>query len=326
MIIVTAGPNLFEKGIVSELCEKGLGAIRIPTSKQPPLEQINKIADELKSNVKILIDLPGAKYRLNNPNNYSVKKGDILTISKNEMIYDFVGQLAVYPKIDFDICVGDIFVIGDGETAFQVIEDNTEQIIVKVEKDTILGPRRGITPECKTINYQVLTENDYQNMSCLSNKTITGIILSFVENAEEIVKIKKYVKDTYNRNVEIYAKVETKKGINNLSNIVSEADYVILARGDLLITAGEEDFPILQEEFLEKMKSFSKKAIIATELAHSVGTNYLMSRSELTFLYLIGKMGYKNLMLASETTVLCDPIEVFEKISHLIDFYANHKK
>ncbi|UOB81935.1 pyruvate kinase (plasmid) [Bacillus sp. ZJS3] len=322
MNIVTAGPNVFKEGVITELCKKGLEVIRISSSKQPPMDQIERILPELDENVKLIVDFPGGKHRLNNPGNFKVKKGEVLRISKNESTYDYKEGLSIYPKIKHKMKTGEVLIIGDGETAFSIVEENDQEIIVQVERDASLGPRKGITPSNIEIKYDIFTEIDYKNMECLSEEIISGVMISFVEKAEDIKSVRDFIREKFSRDIEIYAKIETEKGIHNVEDISTEADYVVLGRGDLLITTGEIKFPILQQRFLDKMKEKSKKTIIATELAHSVANSYLMSRSELSFLYLIGQMGYKNLMFATETTVLCDPIFVFEKVSGLIEQYS----
>ncbi|PEU52190.1 hypothetical protein CN395_27935 [Priestia megaterium] len=322
MMIVTAGPNVFRKGMVSELCKRGVDVIRISSSKQPPIQQLSKIIPELDDDTKVIVDFPGSKYRLNNPINFKVTQGEILNIKKDLSIYDYEGVLSIYPELASPMSVGDILIIGDGETAFSVVEDTDQEIVVKVERDAVLGPRKGITPSNKDIKYDVLTDVDLQNLDCLSEKIISGVMISFVESAEDIKMVRSLVLEKYGRDIEIYAKIETEKGIRNLESITKEANYIVLGRGDLLITSGESKFPILQQKFLDKMREYAHKTIIATELAHSVGNSYLMSRAELSFLHLLGSMGYKNLMLATETTVLCDPLFVYNKVSTLIRQYS----
>lgn len=325
MIIVTAGPNLFNKGNVKTLIDHGLTSIRIPTSKQPTSVQLSYIEDEINNDTEVIIDLPGGKNRINNPINYSVKKDEILHINKSGDVYEFNGELCTYPEIDFIMSAGDIIIVGDGETAFSVIEDDGSRLIVKVLRDATLGPRRGITPNNKTLKKQLLTQNDYINMECLADTRVTGVMLSFVESSEDVKMVRNYIKDKYNRDVKIYSKVETSKGIHNADEIARESDYILLARGDLLITSGEKDFPILQKLFLDKCINFKDKTIIATELAHSICEGYLMSRAELTFLHSIASKGYTNLMLATETTILCNPIEAYDKVEELINYYSDHK-
>jgi len=151
MIIVTAGPNLFKTGIVKALCRQNLDAIRIPSSKQPPLEQLGKIISELDGNVKIIVDFPGGKYRLNNPGDFKISKGEILKISKMEAIYDYSGRLCIYPAINFQTAAGDVLILGDGESALTVMEDTENDLVVTVDRNAVLGPRRGITPDDKNI-------------------------------------------------------------------------------------------------------------------------------------------------------------------------------
>ena len=186
----------------------------------------------------------------------------------------------------------------------------------------MLPLRSGMTPQKVDYKNKILTRLDYLNMDCLREPLIKGIMLSFVESAEDVKNIRGYIKKKYNRNVKIYSKIETKRGILNANKIVEVSDYVVLARGDLLVQLGEKKFPLYQDKFLTDMKEYSNKTIIGTELAETYSKGYFMSRAELTFLFSLARLGYNNLLLVRETTKLSNPVEVVNKVLELMECYS----
>lgn len=166
-----------------------------------------------------------------------------------------------------------------------------------------------------------MTECDYQILDCLIDSRIKGIMISFVEDSNVIKNLREFIWSKYKREVTVYSKIETELGIENLEKIEEVSDYVVLGRGDLLITSGEEKFPVLQEKFLAKVLN-KERAIIATGIARSIGKGYYMDKGELSFLYHIVKLGYTNVLLTGETAALENPIHVYDKISQLITSYS----
>ena len=68
------------------------------------------------------------------------------------------------------------------------------------------------------------------------------LALSFCENAKQIKEIRK----VFCKKVFVIAKIESMNGIRNLHNIISEADGVMVARGDLGKHISLEKLPLFQ--------------------------------------------------------------------------------
>ena len=69
--------------------------------------------------------------------------------------------------------------------------------------------------------------------------------ISFVESGKHIDKIRKII----NSNTPlIVAKVENSKGLENLDDIVSNADVIMIDRGDLSTETNIETLPINQKK------------------------------------------------------------------------------
>lgn len=322
MLLVTVGPNVIKGDVVKQLDEFDDIVFRIASSKAPPLETLAKIRGNLSEKSHIIVDFPGGKHRLNNPSGYEVKKGEVYSIQKSEKTYDFDGTFALYPKLDAVLEKDDVIVAGDGETAFKVLGDYENETKVEVLRTSGLALRTGMTLQKGNFNNITLTDLDYKNMECLKEPMIKGVMLSFVESAKEVNDIRNYIKETYSRDVEIYSKIETEKGINNAVEIAKASDYIVLARGDLLVQLGEEKFPVYQEKFLMDLKEYSDKVIVGTEVAESFSKGYFLSRAELSYLYYLTRLGYKNILLVRETTKLSDPVEVAKKVSGLMEYYS----
>ncbi len=70
------------------------------------------------------------------------------------------------------------------------------------------------------------------------------------------------------------------------------------------------------------LKEYSDKVIVGTEVAESFSKGYFLSRAELSYLYYLTRLGYKNILLVRETTKLSDPVEVAKKVSSLMEYYS----
>src|SRR5213078_4472605 len=147
------------------------------------------------------------------------------------------------------------------------------------------------------------------------------IALSFVREAKDIQQLKAVVEGGQRRPL-IIAKIEDRQAIQNLSEIVAEADAIMVARGDLGIELPYEELPIIQRKIVKICLRVGKPVIVATHMLESMIENPMPTRAEVTDVANAVFEQTDAIMLSGESTVGKYPVkcvEVFDRIAQRIE-------
>jgi len=145
-----------------------------------------------------------------------------------------------------------------------------------------------------------------KNIDKIKSLKFDYLALSFTESSGQIKEIRRLF---FPRKIFIIAKIETKKGIHNINEIINEADGVMVARGDLGNHIPLEQLPLLQKMIIKKCNKKRKFAITATEMLLSMINSKIPERAEVSDVANAVLDGSDALMLSEETAIGKYPIE-----------------
>jgi pyruvate kinase len=129
---------------------------------------------------------------------------------------------------------------------------------------------------------------------------INYLAISYAHDVKQIKKIRNSVKD---KNVKIISKIETKKGLNNIDNLISVSDGIMIARGDLSRNVPFEKVPYYKKIILDKCKAKRKFVIVATEMLLSMVKSKTPTNAEVEDIFSAVVEGGTGLMLSEETAI-----------------------
>ena len=139
------------------------------------------------------------------------------------------------------ISKGDIVFADDGTLKFIVEKVINRDIIIKAKTNGILKSSKGINVPHVKMGGSLITERDKSMIKFAIQNKVDFIGISFVESSKHISKIRKIINRTTPL---IVAKVENSRGLDNLDEIVSTTDVVMIDRGDLSTETNIETLPI----------------------------------------------------------------------------------
>jgi len=116
----------------------------------------------------------------------------------------------------------------------------------------------------------------------------------------------------------VIAKIEDQEALQNLEEIIREADAVMVARGDLGIEMPYEELPIIQRRIVKMCLRYGRPVIVATHMLESMIQSPMPTRAEVTDVANAVFEQADAIMLSGETTVGKYPlecIEVFDRIT-----------
>jgi pyruvate kinase len=142
-----------------------------------------------------------------------------------------------------------------------------------------------------------------------------------VREARDLLQLREHFGGAVRHPV-VIAKIEDHQAIQNLDEIVREADGVMAARGDLGIEIPYEELPIVQRRIVKTCLRYGKPVIVATHMLESMINSPMPTRAEVTDVANAVFEQTDAIMLSGETTVGRYPVkcvQVFDRIAQRIE-------
>ncbi|WP_244833110.1 pyruvate kinase [Clostridium sp. BJN0001] len=335
-IISTVGPSINnEQTFNSIINKKRTEILRINFSHivYKDTDNLIKLLKDSQSDIKLLYDLPGFKVRVSKCIEYSFKvyEGEMVEFCseneyknmKNRKTFIKIIPLNISEELLKTIKKGYIY-IKDKTMKFIIKKNNGGVITALTDTGGIIRAGKG----CNIKNLNIIDRTlDSKNIEAL-NYSIRNradiICQSFVESKEDINLIRNFINDNKQDekySPKIWAKIESRKGIENLDEIVNVSDGVMIARGDLAAEITFEEIPFLEEKIIKKTRMQNKDIVIATHVLDSMKYKKEASIPEIESIYRFIKLGVSGFLLASETSVGKFPLKTIEYLRYLINIY-----
>lgn len=325
-IVATVGPACDSYEQLLELVKAGVNVFRLNFShgnhedKLKIIDFIYQINKTEPYNISVLADLQGPKLRVGELEGgaLEIKEGDILTFTNEKLVGTMKKIYVSYPDLHSDVKVGEKILIDDGKLEVVVTEITKEKDVkVEVTLGGTLLPKKGVNLPDTKISLPSLTEKDLADLAFILDKRIDWVALSFVRRPEDIIDLKKRLKDGGSK-AKVIAKIEMPEALINLRDIIVESDGVMIARGDLGVELPIEEVPLIQKDIIKKCLHRAKPVIVATQMMESMIERTKPNRSEITDVANAVLEGTDAVMLSGETATGKYPRLVVETMTKII--------
>lgn len=306
-IVATLGPASDSLKTIENLIKAGVNVFRFNTKHgttqwhQERIELVQKVADKLKTSIGILIDLQGPEIRLETINKLplAIEKGQLLRITPS-FISDIDSICIPHILIFSSVKKGDRILIDDGAVELVIERVLKDLIETRVLEGESIGHRKGVNFPGVEINLPSLIHEDLKKLDMVTTKKIDYVALSFSRTKNDIELLRH---EMIKRKIDamIVAKIENLQALNNLDELISAADAVMVARGDLGIEVPIEQLAYWQKIIINKCRVANKPVITATQMLQSMSFSPRPTRAEATDVANAVFDGTDALMLSSET-------------------------
>ncbi len=300
-ILCTIGPSSLSIKTLRKMFEAGMDGARINTvfgDLQEFKEKIENI--RTVSDLPILLDLRGVGIRTRMVGKWQVKKGDVITSEFEGKSFGFN-----YDIID-QLDVGDPLFIDDGRIQMEVVKKEDKQIHLLMKNDGILEDRKGVNVPNKNLKVPIFSDEDLKVIDFANKHNIEFLGLSFTRSRDDILNLRKRLG---NKNVSIIAKIENIQGVNNFEEILTEAQGIMIARGDLGVEIALEKVPLIQKRLISMCNQHGKLVITATDMLDSMISKSTPTRAEVSDVANAIIDGTDVVMLSGETSIGKYPIK-----------------
>ena len=321
-IIATIGPATSSRQMLTRLVEAGAYIFRLNFShgSAEDFAGLIKLIRELETDyglpLTVLQDLPGPKIRIGQIDGDSIQvvKGQKLLLGMLES-----AQKPDSPFIPFDhpailssLETGDLLALADGALQLEVARQVSKSLFeIKALNSGIITSRKGLALPGKPVKLAALTEVDRKNLKDGLLLGVDAVALSYVQTPEDVREAKDFIRE-HGHDIPVIAKLERRNAVDNLDEILKEADIVMVARGDLGVECPLEELPGMQKRIIRACNKASKPVIVATQMLLSMVNSPTPTRAEVTDVANAVLDGTDCVMLSEETAMGNYPVETVE--------------
>ena len=323
-IVATAGPASRSRGVLGELVAAGVDVLRLNLAHPSPEAhaQAARIAREeaagLGRVIAILADLPGPKIRTGPiaGGEVALEAGASLDLTTVQVEGDARRVSTSLPTLPEIVTRGDQVFLADGEVVLEVVSADATDVRTTVVRGGVLRSRKGMHLPQHEGRIDAFTERDREALGVALSMRADLVGLSFVRDAADLRKVRSELPQE--DPPLLVAKIETRSAVENLDEIVWEADAVMVARGDLGIQTELPELPMLQKRIIRACNCAGKPVITATQMLESMTRAPLPTRAEVADVANAVLDGTDALMLSEETAVGDRPVEVVRTMDGII--------
>jgi pyruvate kinase len=325
-IIATLGPASDGALRMEDLLRSGVDVFRLNFSHGTHAEHAKRIAAAREAEkafgrpVGLFADLQGPKLRLGDlPGGViEVRISDELRMRAQQVSDDPAILPVPHPELVASLQLGDRLIVDDGKMMLHVVRVDGADRIVKPFTPGKLLSRKGIAAPNRPIPIPALTEKDIADGLFALGQGVDYIALSFVQRAGDLMM----ARAAFGDGIPLIAKIEKPAALDELEAIVSHADAIMVARGDLGVELSPEQVPIAQRRIVRTARAAGKPVIVATHMLESMIESPVPTRAEANDVATAVYQGADAVMLSAESAVGRHPtaaVAIMDRIIRAIE-------
>ena len=277
-IVATIGPASETALVLKKMVSSGMNVCRMNFShgdakwNLQTIKRIRAVEKKIKGKIGILADIQGPRIRISNRSTVSIAEGESIFISdghhphndnyKKHLNLDWVGFYEHLKK-------GDVIFIEDGMIQLEVLRVINYGCVAKVLVGGKVKSHKGVNIPAISSHLGFLTSKDLADLEFILSQDIDIIGVSFVASRSDLKNLKRVIEGILEKNTKkqigrgrkrklkmpwIISKVERRKAMRNIDEIIDESDGIMVARGDLAIEAPQEKVTIFQKDIIKKCR------------------------------------------------------------------------
>ncbi len=342
-IVATIGPASEKIVTLKEMVAAGMNVCRMNFSHGDMawnlriIKRIRSVEKNIKGKIGILADIQGPRIRIANRKITNILEDESVFIGdenyphndnyKKHLNLDWIGFYEHLKK-------GDVIFIEDGTIQLEVLRVINYGCVAKVLVGGKVKPHKGVNIPAISSHLGFLTSKDLADLEFILSQGIDMLGVSFVATKDDLKNLKRVIRGMLEKNNKensgrgrkkelkmpwIISKVERKKAMRNIDDIIDESDGIMVARGDLAIEAPQEKVAIFQKDIIRKCRKKHKPVIVATQMMASMVSSARPTRAEISDVTNAVIDNADAVMLSNESSVGKFPVKSIETMTKIIN-------
>ena len=331
-IVCTIGPSSETPEVFREMCRQGLNVARLNFSHgtheehQKKIDMIKAVREELGMPIAIMLDTKGPEYRIRTFANgrITLKDGDDFTFTTREVVGDEHIVSVSYKGMADDLAPGDRVLVNNGLVIFKVRQIEGTEIHCSVLTGGVLSDRKSMSFPGKVLRQTFLSEQDKADLLFGIRNGVDFVAASFVSCKQDMLDMKSFLAANGGGDIDVIAKIENRSGVDNIDEICTACEGIMVARGDLGVEVPFTELPAIQKHLITKCRMLGKRVITATEMLESMITNPRPTRAEISDVANAVYDGTSAVMLSGESAAGKYPIEALRIMGQIAEETERH--
>jgi pyruvate kinase len=330
-IVCTIGPASQSPAVMEKLLLAGMNVARLNFSHgdfsghKEVIANLRAAARATGRRLAIMADLPGPKMRIGkfDIEPIELKPDDLFTLTTDDIVGDAQRVSVTFTRLPQVVKPGDTLYLNDGLIQVEVVQVEGNHVRCRVIVGGELRSRKGLNLPDIDLGVSAFTEHDHNCMKFALESGVDAVSQSFVENAADIRAVRDAAA-ALGYHPFVIAKIERSRALNHLDDIITAADAVMIARGDLGVELPIEQIPVVQKQIMRQANMRAKPVITATQMLESMTTNRRPTRAEANDVANAILDGTDAVMLSGESAMGDYPVDsaaMLAKIAAAIEPY-----
>ena len=334
-IICTIGPASQSEEVLTKMCLAGMNVARLNFSHGDHAEQlaklntIKKVREALNLPIAIMLDTKGPEFRIKTfeGGKITLADGDPFTFTARDVKGNQQEVSVSYPGLVHDLVPGDTILLNNGLLSFRVEEIQGKDIRCTTLIGGVLSDRKSMSFPGKMLSQPYLSEQDKKDILFGIANEVDYIACSFVSCAKDLEAVHEFLRANGGDDIALIAKIENQPGVDNIEEICSKCEGIMIGRGDMGVEIPFEELPAIQKQLITKCRMMGKRVITATEMLESMIYNPRPTRAEISDVANAVYDGTSAIMLSGESAMGKYPVEavatmakIAERTEQSIDF------
>jgi len=323
--VCTIGPASGRADILSSMIRNGMDVARLNFAHgaheehKKYIKMIRQQSLALNKPVAVLQDLQGIKIRIGKVENGRIrlKTGSTVMLRKGKGLSTPACLYIDYPGLVRDLRKGDRVLIDDGLKLLRVTGRNKDEVSARVIEGGEITDKKGVNLPDTELKLSSFTPKDRKDLDLGIRMGVDYVAVSFVRRAKDVQEVKDYI-ERKGAKIPVIAKIEKPEALDHIDAILSAADGIMIARGDLGVEMNTEDVPMIQKKLIRMANQAGKIVITATQMLESMTGHLRPTRAEVTDVANAVLDGSDALMLSAETSSGRYPRQAVKMMARII--------
>ena len=336
-IVCTIGPACNNEETLTGMCLAGMNVARLNFSHgthedhKRNIDLIKRVREKLELPIAILLDTKGPEYRIKTFEDGKIflAEGDRFIFTSDDVEGDQTRVSVNYKDLPREMNRGDKILLNNGLVVFEVEETDISNVYCKVIIGGELSNRKSMSFPNKVLKQVYLSDYDKKDLLFGIEQGVDFIACSFVSVKQDLLDVKAFLHANGGDGIDIIAKIENRSGVDNIKEIASECDGIMIGRGDMGVEIPFEELPGIQKHLINTCRILGKRIITATEMLESMIYNPRPTRAEISDVANAVYDGTSAIMLSGETAAGKYPVltvETMARIARQTEMNIDYKK